>query len=131
GSLVVGFDGGHIFRQCKLATDVGIDVTVRNVMDELANGPTTFAVRSVQLRRTQAGYRVAKTLGQRGDVGNGPATALRGRGGIRSETADGVAGICHGVDLDSLKSRVPELCFTVAEEVPRLIPPTRDQRIQN
>src|SRR5260221_7413786 len=58
--LIVGLDGRLFFGERETQTDVGVEVAVRNVMDNLPDGPAAVAVRSIELRLREAVYRCAQ-----------------------------------------------------------------------
>jgi hypothetical protein len=69
------------------------------VVDELADGPAAFAVRSVELFVAETFDDVAKFAGHVGDGGDGTDVVVAGDGSGAGELSDGVARveIGHGV----------------------------------
>jgi len=49
GGFIVGLDGGIIFREGEADADEGVHVAIGEVMDNLPDGPATFAVRGVEV----------------------------------------------------------------------------------
>ena len=69
-TFVIRFNGWLLFGEREAKTDVRIEVAVRNVVNDLANGPSAFAIRRVQLRGREAtggGAKLGRSLGNNFD----------------------------------------------------------------
>src|SRR5207244_5908435 len=64
-SFIVGLDGRHVLGQGPLETNVTVDMAVREVMDDLANGP--FLVARIEVDLSQPRDGLAEKLGGRLD----------------------------------------------------------------
>lgn len=95
--LVVGDDGGPVLGDGEAHADVRVDVTVGEVMDELADGPAAIAVGGIELGIGKAGDGGAEILGKGGEDGDGGGVVGEIDFGA-AEFADGEAGIdfCGG-----------------------------------
>src|SRR5215471_15919340 len=94
--LKIWFDGWFFFSQRKLEADVRIHVAVRDVMDDLAHGPSAIAVRRVELLVVQAANCSAQ-VGWRLLYIVEVLTFLLGSERARiGKLADGIAWITHG-----------------------------------
>ena len=71
GGFVVWLDSGLDLGESKTPADVGVHVAIGDVMGHLANGPATFAIRSVDLRVAEAGDSGAESGGSSGNFGDG------------------------------------------------------------
>jgi hypothetical protein len=68
--FVIRFNGWLLFGERETKTDVRIEVAVRDMVNNLANGPSTFAIRRVQLRgreATRGGAKAGRSLGNNFD----------------------------------------------------------------
>ncbi len=63
-SFVVGLDRRPVLRERELEPHIAVDVTVGDMVDELAYRPAAFAIGSIELRVVEALDRGAKMLGQ-------------------------------------------------------------------
>ncbi len=70
GVLIVGLDGGFVFCEAKPETDECVHVGIGNVMDELTDGPATFAIRGVELVLAQCDERSADVAWEITDLGD-------------------------------------------------------------
>jgi hypothetical protein len=69
--LVVWLYGWPVFGEGKLGAHVRVGMAIRDVMDELANRPTAFAIRRVELRMIKSAegcLKSAREQAQGGDV---------------------------------------------------------------
>ena len=82
GGLVVGLDGGPVFREGELGAAIRVGVAVGNVMHELAHGPAAFAVRSVELQLGESVDSALEGGWKQAEGGNLPDAdgRVRGRG---------------------------------------------------
>lgn len=88
--FVVGLDGGPVLGEGEADADDRVHVAVGDVVDELADGPATVAVRCVELSGAEAvdgGTEGFRQGGEGGDVGR----VVGGVGFGAAESADGVA----------------------------------------
>ena len=93
GGFIVGLDGWPVLGERQFKADVGVDVAVGDVMDELAHGPSAVAVRRVKLGVAQAfdcGAKLPGKLAQRVDV---RGSLVGEGGGRRTKASDRIAKI--------------------------------------
>ena len=100
GFLVVGHDGRPVFGEREAGADGGVGVGVRDVMDELADGPAALAVRGIDLAGVEAVDGIAQVGGELGKNGDGLGEVFGRDDGWTLEAADGIAGVqtAGGVD---------------------------------
>ena len=105
GGLVVGLDGGPVFGEGEADTYDGVYVAVRDVVDDLTEGPAAFAVWGVELRVSEALDGVAEFAGEIGEGCDGTLAVVHGDDLGPGELPYGVACVdvrgCHFVPLDS------------------------------
>src|ERR1700691_4862914 len=89
--LVIGLDGGRIFREGELEPDIGVGVAVGEVMNHLTHGPAAVAVRSVELGIVETGYRGAETFRELSKSLNLRGTDAGCACGRRPERPNGIA----------------------------------------
>jgi len=89
--LVVAGHGGPVFGEGFAEAVEGRHVRVGDMVDELADGPSAFAIGRVDLRGVEVAERFAEQLGHLGDGLDGFAEVFGVDGGGRLEVADGVA----------------------------------------
>ena len=95
--LIVSFDGRRIFGQRPLASDVGVEMAVRDVVHDLPHGPAVWTIRRVELRFakiTNGGAHVGRCGSD--DVDR-VATLCIGQRFRPVKPADRIAEIFHGV----------------------------------
>ena len=90
-SFVVAGNLGPVFGEGFAEAVEGGHVRVGDMVDELADGPSAFAIGRVDLRGVEVAERFAEQLGHLGDGLDGFAEVFGGDGGGRLEVADGVA----------------------------------------
>jgi hypothetical protein len=110
GVFVVGLDGGHVFREGPLGADVGVELAVGQVVNDLADGPATVAIRRVELFGGEAGDRLAHTQRQPRDLADVAGASLRGGTWVGGKASNRVAGVVRA----GLQSR-----FSVGHKVSR------------
>src|SRR5258708_17817690 len=86
--LIVRLDGWDIFGQGQLTADVSVQVTVRHVVNYLPQGPAAFAVRRIQLLRSESARGLPHARGLCGDLANVAVPHFAGGGLGREETTD-------------------------------------------
>src|SRR5215469_10945182 len=95
GVFVVRLDGGHVFGERQLAADIGVQMAVRDMVDDLFYRPSAFAVRGIKLLFVQTGDRCPKPPGQRGDFFDVFSAKLRCGIGVGSKGPNGIAKLSH------------------------------------
>ncbi len=58
--LVVGIDGGLVFRQGEFEADIGLHMAVRDMVNHLAHSPAIRTIRCIQLLRRESSNRRPK-----------------------------------------------------------------------
>src|ERR1700688_2453203 len=100
--LVVGTDGRLVLGQRQLAAEIGVQVAVRHMVDELADGPTARPVGSVELERGEPRDRLAQPLGSLGNGRDHAAPLLGAEAGGTPEGSDRIAhvgGLGHRLSI--------------------------------
>src|SRR5579863_2984858 len=95
GGFIVRLDRGLVFGKSELATDVRVEMTVCDMMHDLADGPAVFAIRSIELEVVESadgGTELRGKLTKCLEVGNAVGGRVR-RGYF--EAPDGIAEVVH------------------------------------
>src|ERR1035441_3928718 len=105
GHFIVGFDSGPVFCECELETHVGVGMTVRNMMNQLAHRPATVAIRCVELLCVESAHCRAQTLRKKPQrfYRNVAAAGSADVGPFkRSDGISKFVHLCHGTNLTML-----------------------------
>src|ERR1700680_130219 len=94
--FIIGLDGRLVFRQREFEADVGVQVAVRQGMNQLADGPAAWAVGRIELLGREALYRGAKMRGRLIDLIDHIAALFFGRGIVPVKSAGGIAQVLLG-----------------------------------
>src|SRR5215469_9169919 len=95
GVFVVSLDGGHVFGERQLAADIGVQMAVGDMVDDLLYRPSAFAVRGIKLLFVQTGDRHPKPPRQPGDFFDVFGAELRCGIGVGSKGPNGIAKVSH------------------------------------
>jgi len=95
GGFVVAGDDRQVLREGFADAEEGGSVRVGNVMDDLANGPSAFAVGGIDLGHVEMAKRLAEELRHLSEDVDGVAAILGHDGVGRDEKTDGITRIAR------------------------------------
>src|ERR1700722_820212 len=100
--FLIGLDGWLVFGERELKTDIRVHVAVGKVMGYLAQGPTTVAVRSVELIVRESVESGAQAGGCQLDVGQEFLLLFGREWAAVGEFSDGIARVGHEVSSEAI-----------------------------
>jgi hypothetical protein len=93
--LHVGLDGGLVFGERQLETDVRVHVAIGNVMSDLAEGPAAIAIGSIELLVGKSAEGGTQSGGSLLDVVLAFLFLFDGERARVGEFSDGIARVSH------------------------------------